>query len=96
MRAVAAGLVAVLGCGTGGGVQVVDRIEGDWAVLVDEQGEQGRVPREAFPDVGEGDVLVDYVPDPHERARRMRDIAARRARLLRDDGADLVLDRSAP
>lgn len=59
----------------------LDRLEGAWAVLVDEEGESRNVPRTALPeDVAEGDMFREqdgaFVPD-------VAAAEARRAAILR-------------
>lgn len=95
MGAMIVGLgLAAWGAGCGGrSVLFVDRIEEGRAVLVNEAGGVEHADAADLPpSAGEGDVLVDWKPDPAEAEARRRDIAARRARLLHDDGADLLLE----
>ena len=53
----------------------VDRFEGEWAVLQDDEGQSHPVERSRLPqDIRQGDVLRQtdkgFVPDPEETARR--------------------------
>ena len=53
----------------------VDRFEGEWAVLQDDEGQSHNVERSRLPqDIRQGGVLWQtdkgFVPDPEETARR--------------------------
>ncbi len=74
---------------------VVDRLEGEWAVLqLLNTSDTFDVPRAAMPaDVAEGRVYeLGWVPRPEIEAARRADLAARVGRLTEDDdGGDIEL-----
>jgi len=90
-------LAVASGCPEGRAV-VVDRVESGRAVLLTERGAQLEVAESQLPrGAGEGDVLVDGRVDEARRARQVREVEDRRARLsAQDDGKDILLDVSGP
>lgn len=73
--------------------RTIDRIEGDWVVIVD-AGHEVNVPRAWFPDdAAEGTTWrLDFVRDLEAEAALRAAVAARLDRLTRDDdGGDFSL-----
>lgn len=64
----------------------LDRIEGEWAVCVSDNGDVINVPaslleglsaRDVFSAIADGETLTDITPMPEERDRRIADARAR-------------------
>jgi hypothetical protein len=88
-----AALAAVVGCGAGKSVTVVDRLEEGRAVLVTERGEEVPAAAAELPaGTREGDVLVDGRRDDGARTRQKAEISALRRRLNRAETGDLSLE----
>ena len=69
----------------------LDRFEGDWAVLVDEDGESRDVPRTQLPpEAEEGDMLRErnggFIPDEDATAARRAEILRLQEKLLGNGG----------
>lgn len=70
----------------------LDRIEGEWAVCVSDDGDVMDVPaallaglsvRDVFSAISDGESLIDITPMPEERDRRIADAKARLHALAR-------------
>ena len=69
----------------------LDRFEGDWAVCISDDGEKFDLPREAVGEMAqhdifsaeiEGESLINMIPEPDERDRRLAENKARLSRLF--------------
>jgi hypothetical protein len=96
VAAVVAAACWMSGCGGGRPVWTVDRVEDDWAVVVDEAGHVRAVPLESLPSgAAEGDRIIEGQVDERDRREREAELAEMRARLSADDdGADFSLEPS--
>ncbi len=67
---------------------VLDRYEGDWAILEDEDGRMLKVARDTLPQVSEGEALEEadgqWRVDPERTERLRRQARERLARLKRN------------
>lgn len=66
---------------------VLDRYEGDWAILEDEDGRMLKVARDTLPQASEGEALEEadgrWRVDPERTERLRRQVRARLERLKR-------------
>ena len=54
---------------------IIDRFEGDYAVVELENGSYADMPRVLVPNAGEGDIVTVTVSEDTERKQRIEDLA---------------------